>query len=118
MITKIVLLTLVLSMTLVSPKSFLVLLGPAEEVERMTPTEEQQFEDLERTFVLPMRKLPNGDLLITINEEDLKYTLYGSGINKPSLEFTILCFLFSIALIIIILLFWRSEKNKPASVEV
>ena len=67
---------MLLSLSLVSAKSFLVLLGPAEDVQQMTPAEQQQFEDLDRTFVPWMRRLPNGDLLIQINEEDLKYTLY------------------------------------------
>ena len=99
-----------------SSKSFLVLLGPAEEVQQMTPEEEQQFEDLERTYVLWQRKLPNGDLLIKINEEDIEYTLYKSGINKTSPEILILG-LGSFLLVLIILLFWRSEKNNSASDE-
>ena len=78
------------SFSLVSAKSFLVLLGPAEDVQQMTPAEQQQFEDLDRTFVPWMRRLPNGDLLIQINEEDLKYTLYKSGINRTNTALVIL----------------------------
>lgn len=108
---------LLLSLSLVSAKSFLVLLGPAEDVQQMTPEEQQQFEDLDRTFVPWMRRLPNGDLLIQINEEDLKYTLYKSGINRTNTALVILG-LGAILLILIIILFWRPEKNNSAQDEV
>ena len=105
------------SFSLVSAKSFLVLLGPAEDVQEMTPEEQQQFEDLDRTFVPWMRRLPNGDLLIQIHEEDLKYTLYKSGINRTNTALVILG-LGAIFLILIIILFWRPEKNNSAQDEV
>ena len=105
------------SFSLVSAKSFLVLLGPAEDVQQMTPAEQQQFEDLDRTFVPWMRRLPNGDLLIQINEEDLKYTLYKSGINRTNTALVILGS-GAIFLILIIILFWRPEKNNSAQDEV
>ena len=82
----------------------------------MTPTEEQQFEDLDRTFVPPMRRLPDGTLLIKINEEDIQYLLYGSGINKTRAEFVILGF-GAVFLVLIIVLFWRSGTDDESTDE-